>query len=65
MLQKRYCRTRVYRRQHERFGRNCVLEVDNFGGGRVMMWGAITDAENLNWCTSTTTVKRLDAEMRF
>ena len=24
--------------------RNCVLEVDNFGGGIVMMWGAISYA---------------------
>jgi hypothetical protein len=41
MLQKRYGRTHVYRRQNERFTRNYVLEVDNFGGGSVMMWGAI------------------------
>jgi hypothetical protein len=33
MLQKRDGRTRVYRRRNERFARNCVLEVDNFGGG--------------------------------
>ena len=64
MLQKRDGRTRVYRRRNERFERNCVLEVDNFGGGRVMMWGAITDAEKLNWCTSTTTLTPLDTKMR-
>jgi hypothetical protein len=44
MLQKRDGRTRVYRRRNERFARNCVLEVDNLGGGSVMMWGAISYA---------------------
>jgi hypothetical protein len=29
---------------NERFGRNCLLEDDNFGGGSVMMWGAISYA---------------------
>ena len=42
MLQKRYGRTRVYRRRNERFARNCALEDDNFGGGSVIMWGAIS-----------------------
>jgi hypothetical protein len=42
MLQKRDGRTCVYRRRNERFARKCVLEVDNFGGGSVMMWGAIS-----------------------
>ena len=65
MLQKRDGRTRVYRRRNERFARNCVLEVDNFGGGSVMMWGAISYAEKLNWCTSTATLTLLDTEMRF
>ena len=37
MLQKRDGRTRVYRRRNERFARNCILEVDNFGGGSVKM----------------------------
>jgi hypothetical protein len=41
---KRDGRNRVYRHQNERFARNCVLEVDNFGGGSVMMWGAISYA---------------------
>jgi hypothetical protein len=41
------------------------LEVDNFGGGSVMMWGAISYAEKLNWCTSTGTLTPLDTEMRF
>jgi hypothetical protein len=44
MLQKRDCRTRVYRRRNERFARNCVLEVDIFGGGSVMMRDAISYA---------------------
>jgi hypothetical protein len=37
-------RTRVYRRRNERFARNCVLEVDIFGGGSVMMRDAISYA---------------------
>ena len=41
ILQKRDGRTRVYRRRNKRFTRSCVLEVDNFGGGSVMMFGAI------------------------
>ena len=41
MLQKRDDRTRVYRRPNERFARNCILDVDNFGGGSVVVWGAI------------------------
>ena len=65
MLQKRDGRTRVYRRRNEGFARNCVLEVDNFGEGSVMMWGAISYAEKLNWCTSTATLAPLDTEMRF
>ena len=66
MLQKRDGRTRVYRRRNERFARNCVLEVDNFGGGSVMMWGAISYApESLNWCTFPATLTQLDTEMRF
>jgi hypothetical protein len=44
MLQKIDGRTRVYRRRNERFTRNCVLEVDNFGGGSMMMWSAISYA---------------------
>jgi hypothetical protein len=65
MLQKRDGRTRVYRYWNETFARNCVLEVDHFGGGSVMMWGAISYAEKLNWCTSTATITSLDTEMRF
>ena len=32
---------RVYRRNGERCGDNCVVERDRFGGGSVMVWGAI------------------------
>jgi hypothetical protein len=42
MLQHRDGRIRVYRRKNERFANNCGVEVDRFGGGSVMMWGAIT-----------------------
>jgi len=34
-------RHRIYRRRNERFARNCVQERDRFGGGGVMVWGAI------------------------
>lgn len=34
-------RTRVYRRRGERFADNTVLERNRFGGGSVMVWGAI------------------------
>ena len=34
-------RSRVFRRTGERFARPCVREVDRFGGGSVMVWGAI------------------------
>jgi hypothetical protein len=65
MLQNRDGRARVYRRWNDRFARNCVLEVDNIGRGSVMMWGAISYAEKLNWCTSSATLALLDTEMRF
>jgi hypothetical protein len=41
---KRDGRTRVYRCRNERFTMNCVLEVDNFSGRSVMVWGAISYA---------------------
>jgi hypothetical protein len=63
MLQKIDGGTRIYRRRNERFARNCVLEVDDFGGGIVMMWDAISYAEN--WCISRATLTPLDTEMRF
>ena len=44
MLQTSDERICVYRRRNERFARNCVLEVDNFGRGSVMMWGTISYA---------------------
>jgi hypothetical protein len=63
MLQKRDGRARVYRRWNKRFGR--VFEVDNFGGGSVMMWGAKSYAGKLNWCAFPGTLAPLDTEMRF
>ena len=42
LLQRHDGRQRVYRRRNERFANNCVAEVDRFGGGSVMMWGAIS-----------------------
>ena len=65
MLQNRNGRRRVYRRRNEKFAMNCVLEVDNFGGGSVMMWGAISYADKLNWCTSRATLAPFDTKMRF
>ena len=44
MLQTRDDCIRVYKRRNERLAGNCVLEVDNFGGGSVKMWGAISYA---------------------
>ena len=32
---------RVYRRRHERYANNCVLQHNNYGGGGVMVWAAI------------------------
>jgi hypothetical protein len=40
---KRWLYTCLQRR-NARFARNYVLEVDNLGGGSVMMWGAISYA---------------------
>ncbi len=34
-------RRRVYRRRGERFADPCVVQQDRFGGGGVMVWGAI------------------------
>ena len=65
MLQKRDGRTRVYRLWNEIFAKNCVLELDNSGGGSVMMWNVISYAEYLNGCTSTATLAPFDTEMRF
>ncbi len=42
LLHRRDGRQRVYRRRNERFANNCVLEVDRFGGGSVMVCGAIS-----------------------
>lgn len=37
-------RIRVYRRRNERFADNCVMENQRYGGGSVMVWGAINSA---------------------
>ena len=42
LLQRRDGRQRVYRRQNERFAPNCIRQMDRFGGGSVMVWGAIS-----------------------
>ena len=42
LLQRRDGRQRVYRRDNERFAPNCVRQVDRFGGGSVMVWGAMS-----------------------
>lgn len=34
-------RKRVYRRKNERYADACVLERDRYGGGSIMVWGAI------------------------
>ena len=62
MLQKRDGRTHVYSRRNERFARNCVLEVDNFGGGSVMVWVPYHTPEKLNWCTFTPTLTPFDRD---
>ena len=33
----------TYRRWNERFSSSCAQEVDNFSGGSVMMWAAISN----------------------
>lgn len=33
---------RVYVRKYERFTNSCVVDVDRFGGGSVIMQGAIS-----------------------
>jgi hypothetical protein len=33
----------MYRRRNEHFAANCIKKADRFGGGRVMMLGAISD----------------------
>ena len=33
---------RVYRRRHERFRDNCIIETERFGGGSVMIWGGMS-----------------------
>lgn len=35
-------RRRVWRRRNERYARCCILEHDRYGGGSVMVWGAVS-----------------------
>ena len=42
LLERRDGRQRVYRRRRERFAPNCVRQVDRYGGGSVMVWGAMS-----------------------
>ena len=42
LLERRDGRQRVYRRRRERFVSNCVLQVDRYGGGSVMVWRAMS-----------------------
>ena len=42
LLERRRGRHRVYRRRRERFAPNCVRHVDRYGGGSVMVWGAMS-----------------------
>ena len=40
--------TRVFRRRRERFADNCLIEMDQFGGGSVMVWGGIMGRRKTN-----------------
>ena len=42
LLERRDGRQRVYRRRRERFAPNCVRQGDRYGGGSVMVWGAMS-----------------------
>ena len=44
MLERQDGRVGVNRRRSERFALNCIVEVDNYGEGSVMVWGAISYA---------------------
>ena len=48
LLQKRDGSIRVYRRGNERFSSSCVLEVDSFGGGSVMMLSTISNDRKID-----------------
>ena len=39
-------RRRVFRRRNERYSNTCIVEHERYGGGSVMVWGAINYAFN-------------------
>ena len=39
------------------FAANCIQEVDRFGGGRVMMWRAISITERTNFTATCPSIK--------
>ena len=41
-------RIRVFRRGGERFADNCLIEMDRFGGGIIMIWGGIMGRRKIN-----------------
>ena len=41
-------RIRVFRRRGEHFADDCLIEMDRFGGGSVMVWGRIMGRRNTN-----------------
>ena len=45
MLERQDYGVGVNRRRNERFAPNCIVEVDNYGKGSVMVWGAISYAQ--------------------
>ena len=44
LIERRDGRVRVCRRRNERFAPNCVVKVDNYDEGSVMVWEAISHA---------------------
>jgi hypothetical protein len=55
----------VHKRRNERFAANCIQEADKFGGGSVMMWGAISETgrTELVHVNGTLTAKRYRDEI--
>lgn len=53
-------RVRVYRRRNERYVNNCVYEINRYGGGGIMVWGAINHGfkSDLVVCQGNITARR-------